>query len=229
MKNEFDVLNAQNDAIDKQSAQIRNLNGEILNDKKDLLANTTNQTSTKILEENGEQVKNEYELLNEQNDRMDQTAADIRNKNSEELTKQQEDLKNTYIKGGESQAQKIKRLKEQQEEQVREQKRNQAAAEKKRWSNGQDLQDQKDQDMVFEKGQDGYQSSYTIKYPQGVTEEVFTRKDDDQNVSEVTIRRIVVKGEYGNEYRKVVSKSGTYYFKNGKTITNQTWDMEAAK
>jgi tetratricopeptide (TPR) repeat protein len=229
VKNEFDVLNAQNDAIDKQSSQIRNMNGEILKDKKDLLANTTNQTSTKILEENGEQVKNEYEMLNEQNDRMDKTAADIRNKNSEELTKQQEDLKNTYIKGGESQAQKIKRLKEQQEEQVREQKRNQAAAEKKRWSNGQDLQDQKDQDMVFEKGQDGYQSSYTVDYPQGVTEEVYTRKDDDQNVSEVTIRRIVVKGEYGNEYRKVVSKSGTYYFKNGKTITNQTWDMEAAK
>jgi hypothetical protein len=83
--------------------------------------------------------------------------------------------------------------------------------------------------MVYEKGEEGYKSSYTVDFPQGVTEEVYTRKDADGNVSEVTVRRIVVEGDYGNEYRKVVTKSGTYYFKNNRTITNQTWDMETAK
>lgn len=229
VQNEYDMLNAQNDRIDSQSSKIRNENGKELKEKNDLLAKTSNQTSDKLLTENGEQVKDEYDALNDLNDKIDAQASTIRNENGEELTKKKDDLKNTYDKGAESQAEKIRRLKEQQEETIRQQKLNQAAADKNRWQNGQELQDRKNDAMVYEKGKDGYKSSYTTEFPQGVTEEIYTRKDDDGSVMEVTIRRIVVEGDYGNEYRKVVSKTGTYYYKNGKTVTNQIWDMEASK
>ena len=229
VKNDFLLQNETAKKIDAQSAEIRNENGKDLQDKKDLLAKNTNSASDRLLDENGEEVKSDFETQKKVNDELNAKAADIRNDNGEALTKQKDELKNTYDKGAKSQADKIKEKKAQQDAMVADQKKADAAASKNRWKNGQDLQNQKDQSMVYEKGEEGYKSSYTVDFPQGVTEEVYTRKDADGNVSEVTVRRIVVEGDYGNEYRKVVTKSGTYYFKNNRTITNQTWDMETAK
>ena len=64
------------------------------------------------------------------------------------------------------------------------------------------------------------------QYPEGVTEKMFERKDARGNVSEVTILRIVVSGNKGDEYKKVITKWGTNYFKNGGVISEYIWDTE---
>ena len=55
------------------------------------------------------------------------------------------------------------------------------------------------------------------QYPQGVTEESYTEGN------KVIIRRIVVQGNKADEYKKVIAKVGTSYFKNGLSITGWVW------
>ncbi|MBL0127449.1 MAG: hypothetical protein IPP83_08290 [Flavobacteriales bacterium] len=57
-------------------------------------------------------------------------------------------------------------------------------------------------------------------YPPGVTEESSTEGN------KVIIRRIVVVGNKGDEYSKVIAKWGTFYFKNGQSITEAIWTKE---
>lgn len=54
-------------------------------------------------------------------------------------------------------------------------------------------------------------------YPQGVTEESYTEGN------KVIIRRVVVNGNKADEYSKVIAKWGTFYFKNGQSITDAIW------
>jgi tetratricopeptide (TPR) repeat protein len=61
------------------------------------------------------------------------------------------------------------------------------------------------------------------EYPQGVTEETF------EEGNKTVIRRIVIAGNKAYEYHKVVSRSGTYYFKDGLSISIALWDLESNK
>lgn len=65
-----------------------------------------------------------------------------------------------------------------------------------------------------------FRSELANNYPQGVTEESSTLGN------KVIITRIVVKGTKGDEYKKVLDKSGNYYFKNGFSISESTWNRE---
>ncbi len=67
---------------------------------------------------------------------------------------------------------------------------------------------------------DYYRTELADHYPQGVTEESSTLGN------KVIISRIVVKGNRGDEYKKVVDKAGNYYFKNGRSISEFTWNSE---
>jgi len=67
---------------------------------------------------------------------------------------------------------------------------------------------------------DVYRSELAENYPQGVTEESSTLGN------KVIITRIVVSGKRGDEYKKVVDKAGEYYFKNGISISDNTWNRE---
>lgn len=58
------------------------------------------------------------------------------------------------------------------------------------------------------------------QYPQGVTEESYTEGN------KVIIRRIVVQGNKADDYKKVIGKAGTSYFKNGMSITSWLWTRE---
>jgi hypothetical protein len=58
------------------------------------------------------------------------------------------------------------------------------------------------------------------EYPQGVTEESYTEGN------KVIIRRVVVNGNRGDEYSKVIAKWGIFYFKNGQSITEAIWTRE---
>jgi hypothetical protein len=57
-------------------------------------------------------------------------------------------------------------------------------------------------------------------YPQGVTEESLTEGN------KVIIRRVVVRGDRADEYSKVIAKWGTFYFKNGHSISEIIWSQE---
>ncbi|MCB9167903.1 MAG: hypothetical protein H6595_10555 [Flavobacteriales bacterium] len=63
-------------------------------------------------------------------------------------------------------------------------------------------------------------SKLAQEYPQGVTEESYTEGN------KVIIRRVVVNGNKADEYSKVIAKWGTYYFKNGQSITEMIWNTE---
>jgi tetratricopeptide (TPR) repeat protein len=65
-----------------------------------------------------------------------------------------------------------------------------------------------------------------LDYPEGITEKLFERKSTSGQVIEVTILRIVVRGNKGDEYRKVKSKWGESYFKNGGVTSEYIWDTE---
>ncbi|MBK9060296.1 MAG: hypothetical protein IPL81_10630 [Flavobacteriales bacterium] len=57
------------------------------------------------------------------------------------------------------------------------------------------------------------------QYQQGVTEESYTEGN------KVIIRRVVVQGNKADEYSKVIAKWGTFYFKNGQSISEQIWSV----
>jgi hypothetical protein len=63
----------------------------------------------------------------------------------------------------------------------------------------------------------------TESLPEGVTENSY--KLGEKMVTERTVKI----GNKIDKYRKVVSKTGTYYFKNGKSITEGTWKQETLR
>lgn len=63
-------------------------------------------------------------------------------------------------------------------------------------------------------------SKLAAEYPEGVTEESYTEGN------KVIIRRVVVSGNRADEYSKVIAKWGTFYFKNGQSITEAIWSKE---
>lgn len=73
---------------------------------------------------------------------------------------------------------------------------------------------------------DSYTQQLALEYPEGVTEKMFERKNTRGDIIEVTILRIVIRGNKGDEYRKVTSLWGVYYFKNGGVISEFLWDSE---
>ncbi|CAG5078838.1 carboxypeptidase regulatory-like domain-containing protein [Parvicella tangerina] len=64
------------------------------------------------------------------------------------------------------------------------------------------------------------------QYPEGITEKTYQRTNNLGEVIEVTIVRIVVRGNKADEYKKVTSKWNTAYFKNGGIINEYVWDTE---
>lgn len=60
-------------------------------------------------------------------------------------------------------------------------------------------------------------SKLAQEYPEGVTEESYTEGN------KVIIRRVVVNGNKADEYSKVIAKWGTFFFKNGQSITEAIW------
>ncbi len=91
-------------------------------------------------------------------------------------------------------------------------------ADQRRAQNAQELESlQKGEPKSYD---DYFRTQLAENYPQGVTEESSTQGN------KVIITRIVVKGNRGDEYKKVVDKAGSYYFKNGQSISKATWNRE---
>lgn len=63
-------------------------------------------------------------------------------------------------------------------------------------------------------------SKLAQEYPEGVTEESYTEGN------KVIIRRVVVNANKADDYSKVIAKWGTFFFKNGQSITETMWKNE---
>ncbi|MBD80162.1 MAG: hypothetical protein CL840_14710 [Crocinitomicaceae bacterium] len=68
----------------------------------------------------------------------------------------------------------------------------------------------------------GLSNELAKKYPQGLTEETYTEG------SKTIVRRIIVDGDIGVEYKKIIHNwGGVYYFKNGNAVNHFVWQKEA--
>lgn len=66
-----------------------------------------------------------------------------------------------------------------------------------------------------------FQRDLAKQYGEGVTQRTY--RDGSRTVTE----RIVVRGSVGNEYKRVEHPwGGKFYFKNGKSISEETWNQE---
>jgi hypothetical protein len=102
-------------------------------------------------------------------------------------------------------------------QQAREARYAQASAENRALVKAQLESTPKDQPRAFA---DYNRSKLAQDYPPGVTEESYTEGN------KVIIRRVVVNGNKADEYSKVIAKWGTFYFKNGQSITEAIWAKE---
>ncbi len=64
------------------------------------------------------------------------------------------------------------------------------------------------------------------EYPEGVSQEVFQRKDENGILSAIITRRIVVQQGHGDVYVKTQTLNATTYAKNGNPITEYVWQKE---
>jgi len=89
-------------------------------------------------------------------------------------------------------------------------------------------EDQKSRELVDQKGRDvretsmeEFQRDLADQYSSGVTQRTY--EEGQRKITE----RIVVKGNVGNEYKKVEHAwGGKFYFKNGSPISEETWNQE---
>ncbi len=65
-------------------------------------------------------------------------------------------------------------------------------------------------------------------FPEGVTQKVYQKKNEFGEITSITVRRVVVKGNKGDDYVHKKTKAGDFYFKNGKSISESTWDLETS-
>ncbi|MCO5259286.1 MAG: hypothetical protein M9916_04000 [Crocinitomicaceae bacterium] len=64
------------------------------------------------------------------------------------------------------------------------------------------------------------------KYPEGVSQEMFQRKDEAGILSTIITRRIVVSQGRGDEYVRTQTSNSITYTKNGTPITEYVWQKE---
>ena len=63
-------------------------------------------------------------------------------------------------------------------------------------------------------------------YPEGVSQESFSKTDEDGLLLSVITRRIVVKNGYGQVYTRIQKHDSITYQKNGEPSTEMIWQRE---
>lgn len=215
-----------------------------LNTEKEALANFAYSKS----EEHNQQIKRNYyqsqELAAEQYSKFSEGSQRTDNMKAVEYEKEDKDL--FLYKNNQKQEDRIKgyqevtdNIVEHQEEQAQEEnmemkenykdlknEKEMLVVEEERWQDRSDLKreqansESRNADISGEKAYEDYTGTKAKNYQQGVTEETY-----DEGNSKV-VKRTVVKGNKADEYKMVVMRSGTYYFKNGFSITKNTWNNE---
>jgi hypothetical protein len=63
-------------------------------------------------------------------------------------------------------------------------------------------------------------------FPEGVTEKTYIKRDKDDVPVQIIVRRIVVRQGKGIEYRRVQTRNGVTYSRDGEAITEAIWNKE---
>jgi epidermal growth factor receptor substrate 15 len=64
------------------------------------------------------------------------------------------------------------------------------------------------------------------EFPEGVTEKTYIKRDKDDVPVQIIVRRIVVRQGKGVEYRRVQTRNGVTYSRDGESITEAIWINE---
>lgn len=64
------------------------------------------------------------------------------------------------------------------------------------------------------------------EFPEGVTEKTYIKRDKDDVPVQVIVRRIVVVQGKGIEYRRIQTRNGVAYSRDGESITEAIWNKE---
>ncbi|MEN8929319.1 MAG: hypothetical protein ABF242_00460, partial [Flavobacteriales bacterium] len=91
-----------------------------------------------------------------------------------------------------------------------------------------DTQIEKLTDNLSTQKSDENKDQLALIFPEGVTQKVYQKKNNFGEITAITTRRVVVIGNKGDDYIHKKSKSGNFYFKNGKSISESTWDLETS-
>jgi tetratricopeptide (TPR) repeat protein len=64
------------------------------------------------------------------------------------------------------------------------------------------------------------------EFPEGVTEKTYIKRDKDDVPVQIIVRRIVVIQGKGVEYRRIQTRNGVVYSRDGESITEAIWNRE---
>jgi hypothetical protein len=220
MGNRKEQLNEQNQSILDKNQDVRAANIERVDQKKDEAKGLMDKGTSKQ-QETAERIQEKNEIaLQNINDKRNASKELISQRNDAIEAKKQEHSNVADGKDAqrEARAQDIEAKKAQVELSTTEQRQKSqltqlTAAEKIQMKDKGERKSELDYLVV----------EGTETLPEGVTENSF--KLGEKMVTERTVKV----GNKIDKYRKVVSKTGTYYFKNGKSITEGTWKQETLK
>jgi len=183
------------------------------------------------MEKDGEQVRQvniqgatEKKLQDEARQRDVRSAAEVRLDSEESKIKSDKRMAQSIGEGKESiNEAEIMAVNELRQNTTLMQMEKEKEAAAKRYKTRQELYDL---DPGHEKKDDEYTlSEATEALPEGVTETSFEYPRPSRKV----IERVVKRGNKVDTYRKIVSKTGIFYFKNDRSITEEIWVRETLK
>ena len=206
------------------SAKIATTNEEIGELKEKIASETaTNQGRVK-------QFSEEYNILNDRLVTRSNELADADKESQKrintEIDKINDNLVENAVSGDEQIKENIKLLVDYIEERVDAQKIQKKENGEKSLESDKEIT--KIKDNLFVQKSDEIKNELALLFPEGVTQKVYQTKNDFGEITSITVRRVVVVGNKGDDYMYKKSKSGSYYFKNGKSISESTWDLETS-
>jgi len=206
------------------SAKIATTNEEIGELKEKIASETaTNQDRVK-------QFSEEYNILNDRlvtkNNELADADKESQKRINAEIDKINDNLVENAVSGDEQIKENIKLLVDYIEERVDAQKIQKKENGEKSLESDKEIT--KIKDNLFVQKSDEIKNELALLFPEGVTQKVYQTKNDFGEITSITVRRVVVVGNKGDDYMYKRSKSGSYYFKNGKSISESTWDLETS-
>ena len=233
-------------ALEKNIKQIDDINDKIAEQNEELngkskKSQTTKyelmeETQEKLLEKNKLGQKNITENADEYQKYKDELAKskkEEQTKNNDNALKTNEELKELEEKrikkneelgeGSENNAEAMKKYQDKVEK-----------AKKKAATSNKDKSLEKSKALTELEGSrssnkaDGNKDKLALLFPEGVTQKVYEKKNEFGEVIAITTRRVVVKGNKGHDYIHKKTKAGSFYFKDGKSISENTWDLETS-
>ena len=183
------------------------------------------QSQNKVAKNNAEYLAYEDELANlKENEKIENEGKTLAtSKEFEKLS----DLKNQESKqlndGAEDKAAKLKKFIDRKAEAEKEASTNN---QKKSISTSKAIEKIESEKSVPKSASN--KDQLALIFPEGVTQKVYQKKNEFGEITSITTRRVVVVGNKGNDYIYKKTKAGSFYFKNGKSISEGTWDLETS-